>query len=265
MSAAVQALLQHPRPRAARGEPVPRALAAGRLAARVRRPGDRPGAGRGLPHRREGRPPHSLHAYFLLRRRSQGADHLRRRAHARRQELHHAAGEGDPARPADLHHVGVVPQRRGAASTIRRRCRMCRRRTSCRAKPKSASASCRMMPEPVRRYYERERPIELRPVEYERYLGKKIRGRPLQCLDPRHRPAAGRSGDPSMRARLCLRHDAARHRAGAAWPHAVREGLHGGEPRPRAVAAPAVPRRRLAALFAGQPQPAGRRAASRAG
>jgi acyl-CoA thioesterase II len=30
------------------------------------------------------------------------------------------------------------------------------------------------MPEPVRRYYERERPIELRPVEYERYFGKPI-------------------------------------------------------------------------------------------
>ena len=29
-----------------------------------------------------------------------------------------------------------------------------------------------MMPDPVRRYYERERPIELRPVEFERYLGK---------------------------------------------------------------------------------------------
>jgi acyl-CoA thioesterase-2 len=28
------------------------------------------------------------------------------------------------------------------------------------------------MPEPVRRYYERERPIELRPVEYGRYLGE---------------------------------------------------------------------------------------------
>jgi acyl-CoA thioesterase-2 len=28
------------------------------------------------------------------------------------------------------------------------------------------------MPEPVRRYYERERAIELRPVEFERYLGK---------------------------------------------------------------------------------------------
>jgi acyl-CoA thioesterase II len=33
-----------------------------------------------------------------------------------------------------------------------------------------------MMPEPVRRYYERERPIELRPVEYDRYLGKVIEG-----------------------------------------------------------------------------------------
>jgi len=29
------------------------------------------------------------------------------------------------------------------------------------------------MPDPVRRYYERERPIELRPVQYDRYLGKK--------------------------------------------------------------------------------------------
>jgi acyl-CoA thioesterase II len=30
------------------------------------------------------------------------------------------------------------------------------------------------MPEPVRRYYERERPIELRPVEFRRYLGEKL-------------------------------------------------------------------------------------------
>jgi acyl-CoA thioesterase II len=30
-----------------------------------------------------------------------------------------------------------------------------------------------VMPEPVRRYYERERPIELRPVDYRRYLGEK--------------------------------------------------------------------------------------------
>jgi len=31
-----------------------------------------------------------------------------------------------------------------------------------------------LMPEPVRRYYESERPIELRPVEYGRYLGQKL-------------------------------------------------------------------------------------------
>jgi acyl-CoA thioesterase-2 len=30
-----------------------------------------------------------------------------------------------------------------------------------------------IMPEAVRRYYERERPIELRPVEFDRYLGRK--------------------------------------------------------------------------------------------
>ncbi|HEY7296441.1 MAG TPA: acyl-CoA thioesterase II [Xanthobacteraceae bacterium] len=33
-----------------------------------------------------------------------------------------------------------------------------------------------LMPEPVRHYYERERPIELRPVEYARYLGKLVEG-----------------------------------------------------------------------------------------
>ena len=33
-----------------------------------------------------------------------------------------------------------------------------------------------LMPDAVRRYYERERPIELRPVEYGRYLGKKLEG-----------------------------------------------------------------------------------------
>jgi len=32
------------------------------------------------------------------------------------------------------------------------------------------------MPDPVRSYYERDRPIELRPVEYRRYLGEKLEG-----------------------------------------------------------------------------------------
>jgi acyl-CoA thioesterase-2 len=33
-----------------------------------------------------------------------------------------------------------------------------------------------MMPDPVRKYYERERPIELRPVEFGRYLGQRQAG-----------------------------------------------------------------------------------------
>jgi len=41
--------------------------------------------------------------------------------------------------------------------------------------PTEADVKARLasMPEPVRRYFERERPIELRPVEYGRYLGGK--------------------------------------------------------------------------------------------
>jgi acyl-CoA thioesterase-2 len=33
-----------------------------------------------------------------------------------------------------------------------------------------------VVPDPVRRYFERERPIELRPVEYGRYLGERLEG-----------------------------------------------------------------------------------------
>ena len=122
-----------------------------------------------------------------------------------------------------------------------------------------------IMPEAVRVYYERERPIELRPVEFDRYLGKKYPDGQVSRLDPRHRQDARRSGVPPMRARLCVGLHAARHRAGAARPHAVREGFHGGKPRPCAVAAPAVPRRRLAALRAGHAEPARLARASRAG
>jgi acyl-CoA thioesterase II len=45
--------------------------------------------------------------------------------------------------------------------------------------PSEAEVRSRLMPrmpDPVRRYYERERPIELRPVEYGRYLGEKLDG-----------------------------------------------------------------------------------------
>ena len=105
------------RPRDARGEPVPRPLAAGRLAARVRRPGDRPGAGCRGAHRRC-QPPATFHARLLSpARRSQSADHLRRRSHPRRQELHHPARQRAPARQSDLLHAGVVSYRRAGPRT----------------------------------------------------------------------------------------------------------------------------------------------------
>src|ERR1022692_3925580 len=59
-----------------------------------------------------------------------------------------------------------------------------------------------------------------------------------------------------MRAGLRLGYGTARHRAGAARAHTVREGIHGRQPRSCAVAAPAVPRRRVAALRAGFAQSA---------
>ena len=67
----------------------------------------------GRPHGRAGAD-RALAARLLpARRRPEASDHLRGRAHARRRQLHHPAGQGDPARPADVRHERLVPQRRG--------------------------------------------------------------------------------------------------------------------------------------------------------
>ena len=127
------------------------------------------------------RPPHSLHAYFLL--------------------------GGDPKVPIIYDSVDRI--RDGKSFTTRRvvairkhgraifstevsrftspktaGCTSCKMPGSAEARRRLAPATSRsprpamlpMMPEPVRRYYERERPIELRPVEYGRYLGQKLDG-----------------------------------------------------------------------------------------
>jgi acyl-CoA thioesterase-2 len=120
----------------------------------------------------DGRPPHSMHAYFLLAgdpkvpiiydvdRIRDGKSFTTRRVvaiqhgqaiftmavsfHRDEEGLTHQAKMPEVPKPEDLPseadvRAGVLP----------------------------------MMPDPVRRYYERERPIELRPVEFGRYLGKK--------------------------------------------------------------------------------------------
>ena len=119
------------------------------------------------------RPPHSMHAYFLLPgdpkvpiiydvdRIRDGKSFTTRRVTAR-QHGHpifsmlvsfHTDEEG-------LDHQAKMPDVPGPDSL-----------------PSEAEVREKVlptMPDPVRKYYERERPIELRPVEFGRYLGKKI-------------------------------------------------------------------------------------------
>jgi len=122
-----------------------------------------------------GRPPHSLHAYFLL--------------------------GGDPSVPI-IYEVDRI--RDGKSFTTRRVVAIQHGRAiftmavsfhrdesslshqapmpsvpSPEELPNEENIRARIlpiMPDPVRQYYERERPIELRPVEFDRYLGKKIEG-----------------------------------------------------------------------------------------
>ena len=137
------------------------------MAAGVRRPGHRPGAGGGDPHRR-GPLPHSLHAYFLLGGDPQGADRLRGRPHPRRQQLHHAARRRDPAWQRDLHHVGVVPRRRAGARAPDADADGAAARSSCRATPRSRRKSCRRCPRRCRattpRPADRAPPGRVRPL-----------------------------------------------------------------------------------------------------
>jgi acyl-CoA thioesterase-2 len=118
------------------------------------------------------RPPHSLHAYFLLggdpkvpivyevERVRDGRSFATRRVvaiqhgeaifimsvsfHADEPGLTHQAPMPDVPMPEELPTLADLKQR-----TL-------------------------PMPEPVQRFYERERPIELRPVEFDRYMGRKI-------------------------------------------------------------------------------------------
>ena len=114
------------------------------------------------------RPPHSLHAYFLLAgdpkvpiiyevdRIRDGKSFTTRRVVA----IQH--GEAIFIMSVSFH--GDEP-----GMTTRPRCRMCRRPKNCR---READLKQRVLPRCPSRcggYYERERPIELRPVEFDRY------------------------------------------------------------------------------------------------
>ena len=118
------------------------------------------------------RPPHSLHAYFLLGgdpkvpiiyevdRIRDGRSFTTRRVVA----IQHGHAIFSMSVSFHVHEEGLTHQFKMPAVP----------RPD--ALPSEAEIKDRimpLMPEPVRRYYERDRPIELRPVEYGRYLGEK--------------------------------------------------------------------------------------------
>jgi acyl-CoA thioesterase II len=121
------------------------------------------------------RPPHSLHAYFLLGgdprvpiiyevdRIRDGKSFTTRRVNAIQhgRAIYSMAVSFHVAEEGLIHQLEMpdVPQPDALPSEAEIRARFLPR-----------------MPDPVRRYYERERPIELRPVEYGRYLGEKFEG-----------------------------------------------------------------------------------------
>ncbi len=114
------------------------------------------------------------------------------------------------------------------------------------------------LPEPMRRYWEYERPIELRPTDLSRFLSSE-KGEPKQYIWIK---ASGPLPE-DFRLHQCVLAYASGllalgYGAGRAWPPDVRPAHHDGEPRPRSVVPPAVPRRRVAALRAGQPEQPGR-------
>ena len=119
----------------------------------------------------EGRPPHSMHAYFLLPgdpkvpiiydvdRIRDGKSFTTRRVVAIQHgqaifsmsvSFHNdETGFDHQAKMPDVPKFDTLPNEREIRERV-----------------------MPLMPDPVRRYYERERPIELRPIEYGRYLGK---------------------------------------------------------------------------------------------
>ena len=122
----------------------------------------------------DGRPPHSLHCYFLIGgdpkvpiiyevdRIRDGKSFTTRRVVA----IQHGQAiftlmvsfhDDEPG----LEHQAPMPQVPPPEELASREAEM-------------RSKVLPLMPKPVRRYYERERPIELRPVETGRYLGQKF-------------------------------------------------------------------------------------------
>ena len=120
------------------------------------------------------------------------------------------------------------------------------------------------VPVQYREHFLRQRPHRAQAGGSPRHLASGTAAAPPGGLGADHRSAAGRSGAPPMRVGLRVRHDAAGHRAAAACHQLVFRRHPDGQHRPRDVVSPALPRRRLVALCAGQSKRVRRSAASTA-
>ncbi|KAF1857737.1 hypothetical protein Lal_00014256 [Lupinus albus] len=235
---------RHPRPGAARSRPVPGAEPQDRLEASLRRTGGGSGSRGGDTHRAGGQAGPFPPRLFPAAGRSEGADRLRGRAPARRAQLHHAPGEGDPERPGHLRHHGLLPDRGG------------------RVHPPAGHAPGAGAGGVARRAGDR-RPGGARPARGHRRLFRAApahRTAPagLQRLAAGRRRPAGRSRPAPGGAGLCLRHDAPRCVADPARALGVRSAGPGGEPRPCPLVSRAGEGGWLAALRPGQPCRRGR-------
>ena len=161
---------------------------------------------------------------------------------------------GHPARPGDVRHERLASTSTSLGSTTRTRCRRCRRPRICRA---SRQLKAKMLAQPAREHAQATGSGS-GPSSCARWTCRAISrarsARPSRCVWMR---ASGRLPDafPLHQCVLAYASDfyAAGHGADRPRQADVRQGHAAGEPRPRAVAPPSVPGRRMAALCPGQP------------
>ena len=211
------------------------------------------------------RPPHSLHAYFLLAgdpkvpiiydvdRIRDGKSFATRRVVAIQHGSRH------------LLHVGLLSRRGARLRPCRDHARRAAVPRSCRATHEIKSKVLPIMPDPVRAYFERERPIELKPVELSRYLSREpqeakfnvwIRATGRLPDDPAiHQCVLAYASDMTLLDSTLIAHGRTVFERGiqaASLDHAL-------------VVPSPLPGRRVAPLRAGQPERVRARAASLAG
>jgi len=112
-----------------------------------------------------------------------------------------------------------------------------------------------LMPDPVRRYYDRERPIDLRPVEYGRYLGEKLEGGRFHMWI---RATERLPDEPAIHQCVLAYASDMTLLDAALIPHGrtvFHQDIMAASLRPRAVVPPPLSCRRVAPVRPGQPQP----------